>query len=129
MELTAEEKAALVAEARSSYNIGAPERASKSEITHKVYRLTVRGVWGRNRKEKYETWKLTRVPASAPLPLEEALALAREKAKELKVKSGSKWSLVEEPVKVELNTIGERTYESELYVLYSGVKLHEEVVS
>jgi len=94
------------------------------------YRVAVKGVWGRNRKVKYETWKLEGYTGLAEkAPLEAVLAAARAKLAELKVKSGSYVAVLEDPVTFETCESGGKLWVSELYVLFSSVKLHEEVVA
>ena len=93
------------------------------------YRLAVRGLFGRNRKDYYETFLLVEeVDPKAPKALEELLPLARQKLREIKFRAG-KWWLREEPVEVEESTVGEQKFKTKSFVLMSEKKMHEEVVA
>jgi hypothetical protein len=52
------------------------------------YRLQVNGIFGRNRKPKFETFLILETDASEPMDMEKLKALAGEKIAEIKVKSG-----------------------------------------
>lgn len=65
------------------------------------YMVAVRGVWGRNRKEKFDLVKLQRVPADKPLDTEAVKALAEAKLREMKARAGTKWRVAAYPVTLE----------------------------
>lgn len=65
------------------------------------YNLRVRGVFGRNRKEKYESFKISRVPEAEDESFEPHIKLALEKLKEIKPKPGLRWRLARCPVTLE----------------------------
>ena len=52
------------------------------------YSLQVRGVFGRNRKSKFEQFTILDVPAGEKVDMEALKALAMKKIAEVKVKSG-----------------------------------------
>ena len=60
--------------------------------THLEYRVAVRGVWGRNRTEKFSTFSLATVPVAEPLALDAVSILAASKLAEVKFKSG-RWNV------------------------------------
>ena len=65
------------------------------------YELSVRGVWGRNRTEKFEVQRLTSAPRDAAQPEERALTAMVEVALNgMKLKTGC-WQLIRRNVEVE----------------------------
>jgi len=62
--------------------------------THLEYRVAVRGVWGRNRTEKFSTFSLATVPVAEPLALDAIKLLATSKLAEIKLKTG-RWNVRE----------------------------------
>jgi hypothetical protein len=66
------------------------------------YQIMVSGVWGRNRKVKRELFKLERVLATMPIPLDKLQEMARAKMREIKLRpSGAQFSIREYPIEVE----------------------------
>ena len=65
------------------------------------YMISIRGVWGRNRKEKFELVKLTRVPADQPLDVGAVTDAALARLAEMKAKAGLRWRLAAYPVTLE----------------------------
>jgi hypothetical protein len=60
--------------------------------THLEYRVAVRGIWGRNRTEKFQTFTLATVPVAEPLPLDAVSILAATKLAEVKFRAG-RWNI------------------------------------
>ena len=90
-----------------------------------TYSLAVRGVFGRNRKSKFEMFTLAKHQAE-PLPLEQLMAMMRAKLVEMKVKPGAKVSVREQPMTLEVREMGERTYTVESFMCFSDKTMYEE---
>ena len=70
------------------------------------YILAVNGVFGRNKKRKYETVALAKhVQIDKPKKLEELIPIMRLELLKLKTKPGCNYQIEERPIKVE-NTCG-----------------------
>lgn len=94
-----------------------------SETTHVDYYLQIVGIFGRNRKAKFNSIRLTRVPKEDPQPtLEELKTLFYSKIKEIKAKPGSKVAITSNPVEV-----GDR-FVTVLLSTLSNPPLHSEVL-
>ena len=95
----------------------------KTETKVLNYTLSIKGIFGRNRKVKSTTVKLIKhVPVSEPRDPAEVLMKADEAIKELHVKPGSYWRVDEEPIT--LIDYGEGLI-SENFMMFSGKKLGE----
>jgi hypothetical protein len=99
-----------------------PAPVTKVEVLE--YSLQVKGIWGRNRSVKFTSEKLARVPVGEPKPLAEVLALANAKLVTMKVKPGSAYNVVEQPMTVEKRTLGGVPMEVVSFMVFSGKKLH-----
>ena len=92
------------------------------------YELIVRGVFGRNRKAKFDTFKLgANVDPATPRTLEDVLPLARAKLAEIKFKAG-RWCVEEQPIELNIYDEPGGPVTLESFVLMSGKKIHEETV-
>lgn len=89
------------------------------------YVLALRGVYGRNRTEKFKTVRLRRIPAdAAPLTEDEVLALASAALGELKAKRGI-WNV--DRNRVELTRYSDGVV-MESFLLFSGERVIAGVV-
>jgi hypothetical protein len=65
------------------------------------YELNVRGVWGRNRTEKFQSIRIQRAPRDGNQPSStELLVLAEQQLEGMKLKTG-RWTVVRRAVEVE----------------------------
>ncbi len=86
------------------------------EIVHD-YSLNVRGVYGRNRTEKFQTIKLKRLPEDAePLDERALLTMATIELDGMKLKTG-RWTVTRRVVEVEQYSDGVKI---ERWALYTG---------
>lgn len=70
--------------------------------THVDYSLEIVGVFGRNRKAKFDSIRLMRVPKDEVQPtIEQLKTLFYSKIKEIKAKPGSKVSIKALPVEIQ----------------------------
>jgi hypothetical protein len=81
------------------------------------YRLVVKGVWGRNRSEKFHTERLKSLDRGIPQPDEDELKrLATMSLSDLKFKKGY-WRVICRPIEVERHD----GYSMEKFVMFSDV--------
>lgn len=85
------------------------------------YNLRVHGVFGRNRKEKYKSFKISRVPEAEDGSFEGHIKLALEKLEEIKPKPGLRWRLARCPVTLEKR----KGYVTESFILMSDTMVAE----
>jgi len=89
------------------------------------YRLTVRGVFGRNRTVKFDTFSLLKgVDPASPKTLKELLPMAWTKLAEIRFKSGT-WKIEEDPVELNDYQDGDRVITLETYALLSSKTIHQ----
>lgn len=78
---------------------------TNNKTKHFTYSLFVRGLWGRNRKEKFETWTIARSEDEKPIDAATLRSLAEAKANAIGVKHG-KLSITEYPLSAERHPDG-----------------------
>ena len=86
------------------------------------YVLYVRGVFGRNRKEKRETFRIYRAPDTL-VNLDKILADAMAKCAEIKLKAGATIAIDRNPVTLTDYVNGDHVVTLESFLLYSGERL------
>lgn len=90
------------------------------------YRLHLNGIFGRNRKAKFDTFPI----CDSDVKLS-GLDLSEKAVKVLastKAKSGCKYRVVETPVTIEENVLGDNHYTTRLTECFSGVTVDQGVV-
>ena len=87
--------------------IGRTQRSRGSKVdtmqsqTHIGYRLHVRGIFGRNRTEKFAGFDVSPdVPVESPLTYDQIVTLAKEKIASLKVRDGARCKVSVQPVEL-----------------------------
>ena len=92
------------------------------------YQLCVKGLFGRNRKVKFETFTLVEECApETPKTADELMPLFKAKLAEIKFKGGLAW-ISEDPITLTRYDMGERTYTTESFALCSSRTLHREKI-
>ncbi len=99
---------------------------TKREILR--YQLCVKGIFGRNRKVKFEIFTLVKeCDPSKPMTLDALMPLYRAKLAEIKFKGGVA-RITEDPLTVEENVIGTKVFTSESFMIFSEKVIYEEKI-
>ena len=93
------------------------------------YKLVVKGLYGRNRKVKFELFTLVKeCDPATPKTLDELMPMYKAKLVEIKFKGGSAW-IEEDPITLNTHDMGDgKSYTTESYLLMSGKTLHKEKI-
>ena len=92
------------------------------------YECRVNGLFGRNRKVKFEIFALVKeCDPAAPMVLDALMPIFRAKLAEIKFKGGVA-SIDVSPITLTVYSGGERTYTTESYALLSSTKLYSEKI-
>ena len=91
------------------------------------YRLNVKGVYGRNRKVKFQSVRLALVPPDAPKAVNDLVELADAKLREIRVKSAL-IRIEEQPIEVTEYDYEGRTITTETYAIFSGRTLYKRTI-